>query len=178
MTNIARPSTRPEKELRQALAEFARMTGQSRRASGWRYLSIEALVLAHGRFADATRIRSDRRGRVRKCFKNALDAAASAGDLTYVEGYALPQSLPLPILHAWCIDDGGALVEPTWGEPGAAYLGIPLALPFVFDTVSRRNRYGVLDAPELRWPLLQHGLPADALAVSTQTARLEDCHAH
>lgn len=170
------PSTGPEQELRQTLAQFARMTGQSRSASGWQYLSIEALVLAHGRFTDAARSRPTPRGRMRECFKNALDAAACVDDLTYVEGYALPHGLPLPILHAWCIDNAGALIEPTWNEPGAAYLGIPFALSFVFDTVCRRNRYGVLDAYELRWPLLQHGLPADALAIYSQTTA--GCHAY
>lgn len=161
------PVTDYDQTLRAALTERALLIATARNSgsASWQYKSIEALVLAHGRFVDLslTTLLSYRRGQPRECFKNAYRLADSL-TIAYVEGFALTAGLPFPVAHAWCVDDDGALLEPTWPSPGVAYLGIPFSLPFTSKTIAQRNRYGVLDAPDLRWPLLQHGLPEGAKA--------------
>lgn len=160
------PATSNDQTLRQRVASRARTIGNLRRgADGWQYRSVEALVLAHGRFVNVslTTAITYPRGRQRECFRNACLLAESAGAV-YVEGYALAQidDGAFHVAHAWCIDSDGALLEPTWLQPGVAYLGVPLRLSFVKETILRRNRYGVLDAYDLGWPLLRDGLPNEA----------------
>lgn len=161
------PVTDHDKTLRAVLLDQARLIAQARNGGGasWQYKSIEALVLAHGRFVDLslTTPLSYRNGQPRECFKNAYRLADSLS-IAYVEGFALTAGLSIPFAHAWCVDDDGALLEPTWLTIGIAYLGIPFSLPFTSKTIAQRNRYGVLDAPDLHWPLLQHGLPEGAKA--------------
>ena len=75
------------------------------------------------------------------CFGNALHLALKRNWL-YVEGYA--ESV-MPLQHAWCIDDEGRVVDPTWEDAeDRAYLGIPMDPQFVVRLVCEQNYYGVL----------------------------------
>lgn len=160
------PVTNADRTLRQLLVAQAAMIARARngQADGWMYKSIEALVLAHGRFVDLslTSPIACQNGRAHECFANAFRLAQDLDGATYVEGFALVDGLSLAFAHAWCIDQTGALLEPTWQPHGIAYLGIPFALPFTRKTIRQRNRYGILDAPELHWPLLRYGVPEHA----------------
>jgi hypothetical protein len=50
--------------------------------------------------------------------------------LTYVEGFALRGSFypGIPILHAWCVDAAGGVIERTWAhDDEIEYLGLRIA---------------------------------------------------
>ena len=47
------------------------------------------------------------------CFENAFKMADWMG-LRYCEGYAFTGVIP--VHHAWCLDDDGLVVDPTWRE--------------------------------------------------------------
>jgi hypothetical protein len=79
-------------------------------------------------------------GEQKRCFDNAFQLAMETPSLIYCEGYVLLQTssipipdefgigmpdLPVPIPHAWCIDNAGKVVDNTLREPGAAYFGVP-----------------------------------------------------
>ncbi|MEI6623515.1 MAG: hypothetical protein WCP28_16595 [Actinomycetes bacterium] len=83
----------------------------------------------------------------KQCFENAYDLACDDPAQTYVEGLAcLTTSV---VVHAWCIDQGGLVVDPTWasldGDPCARrYLGIAYAPMFLLrhqggDRLNRRR---------------------------------------
>jgi hypothetical protein len=64
------------------------------------------------------------------CGVNAARDAFGDRSLTYVEGFALGGSLypRIPILHAWCIDVAGGVVERTWlYDAEIEYLGLRIA---------------------------------------------------
>lgn len=94
----------------------------------------------------------------KECFANALLTAAEHG-LTYVEGWALGV---IPVHHAWCVDEAGRVIDPTWAEPGSDYCGVPMALDYVDETTDAKGTYGVLDWWQERWPILRQ--PWDPVA--------------
>lgn len=49
----------------------------------------------------------------------------------------------LGVLHAWCSDETGIVIDPTWGE-GAEYFGVPLDFKYVRQNTSDDNM-SVLD---------------------------------
>jgi hypothetical protein len=58
-------------------------------------------------------------------------------------------------MHAWCVDESGSVVDPTWRDPAAAvYYGVPLRLEYVLETVGKRRRYGIIENHEHDFPLL------------------------
>lgn len=88
------------------------------------------------------------KGRIRSCYKWALMAALADHNMVYCEGYALPKSLGVPVLHAWCVDKiTGVVHDPTWKRDnrGDAYIGLPMQAEFVTDTVLKNRYYGILD---------------------------------
>lgn len=90
------------------------------------------------------------RGPVGGCYKNVTDVVLGFDGhtpepgLTYVEGYALSAQIPLPIHHAWAVDGDGNVLELTWPEPGAEYLGIPMSKETLFKAAAETGVYGVL----------------------------------
>lgn len=130
------------------------------------YASIQELVARHGEtfepgptsvppeFADdAVAIRP----MARRCFRNALELVLRRRDeLSYVEGYATLEIAPgLPILHAWAATADGAVVDPTWETPGVEFLGLRFRLEHALRLLSDRECFGLLDNPELGFPLLR-----------------------
>jgi hypothetical protein len=63
---------------------------------------------------------------MKQCFANATSYALGRDDVNYVEGFALDLDMPLPIQHAWIVDDRGQAIDPTWQENADyVYNGIP-----------------------------------------------------
>lgn len=56
-----------------------------------------------------------------ECFENAARLAAETG-LRYFEGLAVCARNPEALHHAWCVDEDGEVVDPTWTD-GVVYLG-------------------------------------------------------
>ena len=121
-----------------------------------KYLCLEDFVLKNGkRFTLAPLPSGVKSGELRHCFENAFHLACSS-NLTYVEGYA---NEVVPVLHAWCIDNKGKVVDPTWvnsfNNPDTAYFGVPMKLRFVMKSVFRSKHYSVLDDWKNNWPILR-----------------------
>lgn len=96
-----------------------------------------------------------RRGRQRECFKNAALLALEHDELCYVEGYASRATLPLLIEHAWCLDPGGDVIDPTW-EASAAdeYAGLVIDRAELREALLATQRYGVVFAYRPHQPLV------------------------
>jgi hypothetical protein len=79
-----------------------------------------------------------------QCYENAFRLASRTKAFHYVEGIALGI---MPLHHAWCVDQDGNVIDPTWAirdqgdKPyGQAYFGVELSL----DEVRRSRRGGRL----------------------------------
>lgn len=88
--------------------------------------------------------------RYKECFKNAFDLAMQTG-YTYVEGIACSF---FPTHHAWCVDENGNVIDPTWDSPeNCHYFGIPFEWDFVMEKVESTMTYGVMCKFENPWEL-------------------------
>ncbi|MEU7095941.1 hypothetical protein [Kitasatospora aureofaciens] len=60
-----------------------------------------------------------------RCYVESVSWAWGSPDgLAYVEGVTWTGLYPLE--HAWCGSADGLVLDPTWPDPGAAYLGLPV----------------------------------------------------
>lgn len=123
---------------------------------GFKYRSIYEFLLRNGQEYPKVRKRMPtgvRRGRSKECFRNAFYLAMEREPYgwKYVEGMAF--SVAIPMMHAWVVDDKGCVVDPTWKD-GKDYFGVELPFHYVQKTVFKKKTFGVVDAYELRWPLL------------------------
>jgi hypothetical protein len=82
----------------------------------------------------------------RMCFMNCFELAGMMDDLTYCEGFVLLASLPIPIHHAWCVDEEGRVVEPTITEAleELTFFGVRLPFGAVNEVVEDTETYSVL----------------------------------
>jgi hypothetical protein len=94
------------------------------------------------------------RGRERECFKNAAELALWDDGLTYVEGYGWGFMPGLAAHHAWCVDEEGQVVDPTW-QDAHAYLGLRITDGDLRRVLLATETYGVLDRWQDRWPELK-----------------------
>lgn len=120
------------------------------------YRGIEDFVLRHGQPHAAQPLPVGYRlGAFRECFDNSRKLAVRHG-IRYVEGFAVPQDVSVPIHHAWCISEDNAVVDVTWGTPGESYFGVVLPLDLVIATSRAPMRgKGVLDDWPNGWPILR-----------------------
>jgi hypothetical protein len=143
------------------LRRLATLSGPAQ--AGHRYGSTAELVLLRG----ATWLGSPlparvRRGPANACFANAARLALTAGGFLYVEGWAVPAGVPVPLEHAWCVDAStGEVADPTWKRAGTAYAGVALSAETLAEALGRTQTYGVL-ANDWKFGryLLRYGLPA------------------
>jgi len=89
------------------------------------------------------------------CYENAFWLAIEYEDLTYVEGFAKSPGGRWGVLHAWCVDPHGRVIDNTWLDAAeSSYFGIPFKTAFLSQTVKKYGRYGLLDDIKNRWPLI------------------------
>jgi hypothetical protein len=60
----------------------------------------------------------------------------------------------IPTMHAWLATPDGTVVDPTWVEPGAEYIGVPFQWNYALKRVIEKEYHGVLDDWGEGWPLL------------------------
>lgn len=92
-----------------------------------------------------------------RCYDNAMKLIAIDPSLIYCEGVLLPRvngrpSVPMP--HAWCLSQDGALVDPTAHKiqhhPDILYVGIPFNNDYAWAWFKKFGFHGMLDGhPEL-----------------------------
>lgn len=138
----------------------------------WCFNSLEALVLNHGRFMPYAPLPdSVEQGFIKECFTCSQDLVFAHSELTYVEGYATHERLPLAVPHAWAITQEGAVVDSTWRLEGGLYFGIALNKNWMLDFLGNRlsqgnnTHRGIFEGNyQESFSLLRDGLPEEALA--------------
>lgn len=117
---------------------------------GWEFIGHPAIsqrfVLRNGKaFAPRARPGNVKKGKVGYCFANALTLALDNPQYSYVEGYAVDVTIGLPLVHAWCIDSQGFVIDNTWVDSKKSqYIGVVMDTQEVKDEVDRQGFYGVL----------------------------------
>jgi len=110
-----------------------------------KYSDVTKFVLEHGKLMNefSPQHATFPRGPMGECYSNAGRIANGKG-LRYVEGYAVPSTFPLPMSHAWLIDEKGRIIDPTW-EDGAAYYGVVIPNDAMWEILARTEVWGILD---------------------------------
>jgi len=150
--------TEMESALRLHLKQILRTRFQANpcKPHCWFYYGFYDFVLREGRFfTPRPRPADSRQGAAEEPFLNSLMNAA-AQQLEYVEGYAVQESLSIPVLHAWNSDSQGLVIDTTWDPPGVAYLGVVIPRTLVFAASDDEGRIGSsIDNWRQDWPLLR-----------------------
>lgn len=86
------------------------------------------------------------------CF--SILAAEERPGWAYVEGYALYalDANSKPYHHAWLATPEGHVFDPTWGNGGAAYIGVPMSFEWLVAERTRRNHETVFGSGDVRLP--------------------------
>ncbi len=133
----------------------------------FRYKSVQRLILETGNLFIKKLEPSPFRGKPKQCFQNCFEALLRHSGFIYCEGYTIDDKLPIPILHAWLVNDASEVVDPTWNDKdstGLTYFGVALNDEFVIDFSIRTKHYGILESDYLsNYQLLREGFPKGAL---------------
>lgn len=89
-------------------------------------------------------------GQPNRCYPQARALALAQPErFTYVEGYAFHQ-VPVPIHHAWCVDEYGNVADPTWVyAEQALYCGIAFAYDALHEKIITFDEWGFFRTPGL-----------------------------
>ena len=116
----------------------------------FKILSREAFFLKHGKLFTPQPFPSKYKkwhGKMGDCFLNALLLASNFDELHYAEGFALSAKIAgeSPKLHAWCVDDDGNVVDPTWRDKlmGQEYCGLVFKLLPLTDLHLKGKLFGI-----------------------------------
>jgi len=95
-------------------------------------------------------------GTKKECYKNAAHYVLNRQDVSYAEGYAVDVGLPIPIEHAWLIDDAGMVIDPTWPDSSDhLYFGVVFRKSFVSEMMTKASEWSGVLADHL---LMRHQL--------------------
>jgi hypothetical protein len=160
--------TEAEKQLHNYLVMVAEHQIHNIRTINWRYRGFDDLLLKEGDWNEPPETKLPkgvRRGRPKQCYMNAYRLATRLPDeYTYVEGMAIPDVVSIPMGHAWCVDNNGKVVDPTWPLPGKAYFGVHLSAEFIQRHSAKTGVYGVFGGYDKETiKLLQCGFPPMAV---------------
>ncbi len=82
---------------------------------------------------------------IKKCYSNAMELAIRDG-LNYVEGFAGRLDVPFLFSHAWCEDEDGKVIDPTWDDPEkAVYMGVSFPRAMALGVMMNTGVYGLYD---------------------------------
>ena len=149
--------------------EFAAQVGlgnAKRAGNAFLYTSHADFILRHGRAYEWHQFpRRLTRGVPRACYRNAARLALRSARYTYVEGCAVAPGIGISLDHAWCIDQAGHVVDPTW-QDGRDYFGVAFRTDYLRRVVRANRQYGLIHNVRMDFPLLtgQHRIE-EALAV-------------
>lgn len=131
--------------------ELAQRAGRRKRHG---FTCLSEFVLRHGRAWQPAPLPPDLTPMAKQqCFRNAALLAMEKPNLVYCEGWALGI---VPVEHAWCVDERGRVIDPTWIKPpGIEYFGIAFKTPYLFRVLRDSERYGLIDNWHAGWPLLK-----------------------
>ena len=149
--------------------KFAAQVGRAnskRAGTFFPYSSYADFILRHGRPYEwhpfPQRLA---RGVPRACYRNAARLALRSARYIYVEGCAVAPSLGISIDHAWCIDQTGHVVDPTW-QDGRDYYGVAFRTDYLRRVVRANRQYGLIHNVKMDFPLLTgEDTPEEALAL-------------
>ncbi len=169
-----KPVTKDEKSFNDLMSQMrdmmeGKMSGTNFKPNealkDWKYKSLYGMVLQEGKWCTpAPRPDDVPKMRDKECFKNAAQLAFENSKYTYVEGFANSGIIPFPMAHAWCVDDKGRTVDPTWKTPGEAYIGIPFNTDFVRETVVGNGHWGIIpEMPSSKYNPMKDGWPDRAI---------------
>jgi hypothetical protein len=83
----------------------------------------------------------------RKCFSNAAELCGEGPAAYYAEGYGWRNDLPIIIHHAWCVDEKGFVIDPTWNDPeDCQYFGFKMKRSELWRRLASQSHYGLLDS--------------------------------
>lgn len=115
--------------------------------------SFEAYVLEHGRefSTEVAPAPAEIQGEMGLCYMNAMMAATRYPKrYTYVEGFAAPVKFPLPLRHAWLVEnETGNTVDPTWAGGAAGYFGVEFSHEQILKSMVETEVYGIQDPTAL-----------------------------
>jgi hypothetical protein len=185
------PGTERPDNLLGSLLELADTWNQLRdKRDGWKYNSAEELIAAEGRSWTPQSLpdsAADWKGKMKECYANSSTAVLGLGKpklegTRYVEGFVRIEGTPLPIAHAWAVDENGLVLELTMDEPGVEYHGIEVPNEELLALIMRRDGYpGVIDNWQEGWPLLKYGgaapPPPQTPGISSPAAALNNAGA-
>lgn len=136
------------------LLTFIQMNAEMERGFG-----PATALLQHARTFEPTDTNPDwfTRGPAKQGFDNATQVLVSrvaAGDtgIRYAEGYAMDAELPIPMQHAWLVDEDNKVIDPTWRDTtDNLYFGIVFETSFVLNLLRIKQSAGILvDAVGMR----------------------------
>ncbi|ACB54455.1 hypothetical protein cce_5109 [Crocosphaera subtropica ATCC 51142] len=157
--------------LKQFLQDNTALFKHSKKNSNYKYKSFYELVLELGQEMKPARTSKELTGQRKNCYGNCQALAFMEPELTYCEGFAIPNTIDFPASHAWLLDKSGTVIEVTWEEPGRAYLGIAFSTTFIKSILKEReenkgsNYLSLLECNHLEgYSFLKYGFPNDAYA--------------
>jgi hypothetical protein len=126
------------------------------------------VVLKQGKFFTPSafpRPKGIKKGADKECYTNAGRLALDHGEYTYVEGFALASNLGgLPFAHAWCVDQQGNVIDPTWETSGTSYYGVPFSTNFLRETILKTKHWGLIpEMPDKKYNPFENGFPEGAI---------------
>jgi hypothetical protein len=114
--------------LREYLHQMDSLAGDA--THGGFYRNQYDFVLRHGKvYAPRPMPPEMWTGAPKHCYGNSIILAAKDG-FHYVEGFAIPnfeEKVVMTFEHAWCTD-GQFAFDPTWFNPGRAYIGVEFSI--------------------------------------------------
>jgi len=137
-------------DLKKYLKQYVSLIKGVNKFSSREFCSVEEFVLEKGQLFKTTKCIE---GEPKQCFCNSYSYAIKSNDYSYVEGYMLYNSIL--IQHAWIIDKNNNSIEVTLEEPAEEYFGVKFNLEYLVYIALLRKHYGVLDCPDIKFPLLR-----------------------
>jgi len=146
------------------LKQNAEMINSQNRKFPGKYKSDYALILDNG-IVFEKQTKSPVKGQASFCYQNCYEMLCDHPDLHYCEGFAIHESLFLPLIHAWLINDKKEVVDPTWLNRGeTAYFGLVFNKDFITKRLTQTQSFAIIESDYKRdYEMLKNGFTAEML---------------